>query len=73
MLAQDVRVCYETHFVREPVGKQLHNLSPGGATYTSPALPALGKVGRTIQVPEGRPTIARRRVPHSKFRVLCEI
>src|ERR1035438_4473258 len=54
MLAQDVRVCYETHFVREPVGKQLHNLSPGGATYTSPALPALGKVGRMIQVPEGR-------------------
>ena len=56
MLAQDVRVCYETHFVREPVGKQLHNLSPGGATYTSPALPALGQVRRIVQVPEGRPS-----------------
>src|ERR1019366_8413260 len=56
MLPQDVRFCYEPHFVREPVGKQLHNLSPGGATYTSPALPALGKVGIMIQVPEGRPS-----------------
>jgi hypothetical protein len=49
MLAQDVRVCYETHFVREPVGKQLHNLSPGGATYASSA----GKSGKKDPSPGG--------------------
>ena len=30
--------------------------APGGATDTSPALPALGQVRRIVQVPEGRPS-----------------
>src|ERR1039457_5226360 len=41
ILAQRFRDCYETHFVREPAGKQLQDPSPGGAIYTSPALQRL--------------------------------